>query len=386
MDQVDSLLRKLYRGSTSWMRDYGARNRLLRHAYYRVYTRLGTAGSALHGRLGNYLLDEDASADVDSSRLASVLQPGPLQTNTDGGETVLGPNGRGGYRNPVFTHRDVTDYDDVDYVADPFLFVEDGNWHLFMEVFNRRRTHFGAIAHATSGDGRDWEYEGVVLRTDGHLSFPYVFEWAGETYMLPDEWSIGSDALAPIRLYRASEFPTEWEPVATLISPPKRLHDFVVVRWNDRWWALGGDAFCRNLYAYCSDDLERDDWTPHADNPVVTNRPEGARPGGRPVVRDDSILIFLQDGRRRYGEKLRAYEITTLTPDSYADREVEESPVLGPSSRRLGWNSGGMHHLDHYFDGSDWHCVVNGNIGLGWTLFGDRWSIGVVEVSPEDAN
>lgn len=381
------MLRTLYRKSKSRVGEFGAGNRILRNSYYWLQTRLGTAGSFLHNRLGDATPGTGPTADVDCSRLASVLTAETPETtprpNTDGGETVVGPPTGDGFQNPMFTNRDVTDYGDADYVADPFLHVVDGEWHLFMEVFNRRRTHFGAIAHAVSPDGREWEYDQVVLRTDGHLSFPYVFEWDGETYMLPDEWAIGSDAPAPIRLYRATEFPTEWEPVADVVSPPERLHDFVVIRWEDRWWALGGDAGCRNLYAYYSDDLERDDWTPHPENPVVADRPEGARPGGRPLVRDDSILIFFQDGRRRYGEKLRAYEITTLTPDSYEDREVADSPVLGPSSRRLGWNSGGMHHLDYHFDGSEWHCVVNGNIELGWKLFGDRWTVGMLEVSPD---
>ncbi|WP_238532898.1 glucosamine inositolphosphorylceramide transferase family protein [Halalkalicoccus jeotgali] len=115
--------------------------------------------------------------------------------------------------NPVLTAENVTDLDEPLFVADPFLFVEDGEWHMFLEAVEAGVG--GVISYASSPDGGvSWEYEEVVLETDWHLSFPYVFKWDGEYYMTTEEGR--DDAVVP--LYRAEEFPTEWTDVGPIRS------------------------------------------------------------------------------------------------------------------------------------------------------------------------
>lgn len=277
--------------------------------------------------------------------------------------------------NPVLTAADVTDFGRTDCVADPFLFVtEAGDWHMFFEVYTHNREPTAAIGHAESPDGYDWTYDRIVLETDEHLSYPYVFRVDDEHYMVPDRWA---KELGPagVTLYRAESFPHEWVPVAEPVQPETAIHDFSPFRWEDRWWALVGDG--TDLYAYHSDDLESDDWEPHDANPVVENRPTAARPGGRPIVFDDHVLAFYQDCKRRYGERIRGYEIPELTPSTYVDEERAGSPVVNPTGG-LGWNSGAMHQVDPWWDGEGWHCAVDGNLGLGYQVLGEHhWAIGI---------
>lgn len=277
--------------------------------------------------------------------------------------------------NPVLTAADVTDFGRADCVADPFLFVDEaGTWHLFFEVYTHNRTPTAAIAHAESDDGYDWTYDRVVLATDEHLSYPYVFRWEGEHYMIPDRWAKEAGP-APVTLYRADSFPRTWTSVADLVAPPTPLHDFSAFRWEGRWWGILGDG--TDLYAYHSEDLESPTWTPHEDNPVVRNRPSAARPGGRPLVFSDRVLAFYQDCANRYGERVHAYEITELTPSRYEDRPQREDPAVAPPGG-LGWNSGAMHQIDPWFDGDGWHCAVDGTLGLGYQLLGEHhWAIGI---------
>ncbi|MDZ7745937.1 MAG: hypothetical protein U5K28_05270 [Halobacteriales archaeon] len=278
--------------------------------------------------------------------------------------------------NPVLTAADVTDFGRTDCVADPFLFVtDDGDWHMFFEVYTHNRDPTAAIAHAESDDGYDWTYDRVVLETDEHLSYPYVFRWEGEHYMVPDRWA-KERGPAPVTLYRADSFPTSGRLVATSSQPATPLHDFSPFRWEGRWWALVGDG--TDLYAYYSDDLEAPDWTPHEANPVVEGRPTAARPGGRPLVFDDRVLAFYQDCSGRYGERIHAYEITELTPSTL--RRTASGPTRRASNPPggLGWNSGAMHQVDPWFDGEGWHCAVDGNLGLGYQLLGEHhWAIGI---------
>ena len=277
--------------------------------------------------------------------------------------------------NPVLTAGDVTDFGRTDCVADPFLFVtEAGEWHLFFEVYTHNRDPTAAIAHAESDDGYDWTYDRVVLETDEHLSYPYVFRWEGDHYMVPDRWGKESGP-APVTLYRAEAFPHEWAPVADLVAPETPIHDFSPFRWEGRWWGVLGDG--TDLYAYHSDDLESPAWTPHEANPVVRDRPKAARPGGRPLVFDDHVLAFYQDCANRYGERVHAYEITELTPSTYDDRQRSDSAAVAPPGG-LGWNSGAMHQVDPWYDGEGWHCAVDGNLGLGYQVLGEHhWAIGI---------
>ncbi len=277
--------------------------------------------------------------------------------------------------NPVLTAADVTDFGRTDCVADPFLFVtETGDWHLFFEVYTHNRDPTAAIAHAESADGYDWRYDRVVLETDEHLSYPYVFRADGEHYMVPDRWA-KERGPAGVTLYRAESFPHDWTPVAELVQPATPLHDCSPFRWDGRWWALLGDGI--DLYAFYSDDLEADDWEAHEANPVVAGRPRAARPGGRPLVFDDHVLAFYQDCERRYGESVRTYEIRELTPSTYVDEERAGSPAVAPPGG-LGWNSGAMHTVDPWWDGQGWHCAVDGNLGLGYQVLGEHhWAIGI---------
>ena len=276
--------------------------------------------------------------------------------------------------NPVITSDDVSDYGQVDFVADPFLYPGDDRWHLFFEVFNRDRDPDALIGHATSTDGIDWTYNGVVLNTGKHLSFPFVFEWQGRRYMLPETGGAGDTV---IELYEAVEFPSEWRRCAVPVSNDHDTDDAVVFRWNDRWWLMVGDDSISGTYLYHSRSIDRDGWTPHPGNPVVFDRPAASRPGGRPIVSDDCLMVFFQDCSELYGECVRAYEITALDRSTYEDRELLQSPILEGTGARFGWNSGRMHHIDPYQVGGRWICAVDGNVRYSNLFTNDHWSIGL---------
>lgn len=273
---------------------------------------------------------------------------------------------------PVLTGRDVDDYDPVSYVADPFLWPgADGRWHMFFEVYGFNTTPHGSIGHATSVDGLNWEYDQIVLDEDTHLSFPYVFAHDGEIYMIPEE-NPASDHQR-VTLYRAEAFPTEWVEHTQLRSLDHRASDTVLFPWSEKWWLLVGDSLSNGLYLYHADTLDGD-WTAHADNPVVSHRPSAGRPGGRPLLYDDRIVMFFQDCERRYGHRLRQYEITTLDTETYVDRETATSPILTPASGHAGWNTGNMHHIDPWLVDGRWLCAVDGNVSPS---VGNQWSISI---------
>lgn len=276
--------------------------------------------------------------------------------------------------NPVLTADDVTDADAA-FVADPFIFVtRDGDWHMFFEVL----AEYGVVGHATSDDGVAWEYDRIVLDLESHTSFPYVFEYEGHRYLLCQR----DGASTEVRLYRASAFPTEWELVTTLFDAEtfgNRIGDNPVFCRDGRWWMFGY-GYDGRLDAYYADELTGT-WRPHGGNPVVSDRIEASRPAGRPVVREDDVVVFFQNVEDLYGEKVRAYRVTELTPDSYADEECDESPVLDGTAADQedadeAWNSLRMHHYDPWYlgEGEGWRAAVDGTPADG------EWSIGIYHV------
>ena len=256
---------------------------------------------------------------------------------------------------PVLKHTDVTDIP-AEFVADPFMLRYDGRWHMFFEVVNRD-TQRGVIALATSDDALNWTYQRVVLEEPFHLSYPYVFEWQGDHYMIPE--TLGASALC---LYKADEFPTRWSLQHRLIEGQHA--DPSIVRFDDLWWMFtctqpyGHDI----LRLYFARDLVGP-WKEHPRSPVITNDKSSARPAGRILQLDRHLIRFAQDCVPDYGTRVRAFEIKQLTRDIYVEAEHPNSPALSASGQ--GWNAMGMHHVDgHQQPDGNWIACVDGRRGV----------------------
>lgn len=259
-------------------------------------------------------------------------------------------------RNPVFCADDVTDIE-ADYVADPFMIQANGSWFMFVEALNKQKKQ-GEIALASSTDGRNWRYEQVVLTEPFHLSYPYVFEWAGTHYMVPE-----SSAASTVRLYKATNFPFEWTPVATLLHG---CHvDPTLFRHNGMWWMFTAPHYSA-LRLFFSDALEGP-WAEHPMSPVVQDDARIARPAGRVVVHNGQLVRFAQDCTQMYGLQVHAFLITELTPKRYAEREARSAPVLAGSG--AGWNKQRMHHVDaHRAKDGHWIACADGDAGVRFDL------------------
>lgn len=263
-----------------------------------------------------------------------------------------------GVRNPVLTHDDVTDVD-ATVIADPFLCSASPREHyLFFEAYDRARKS-GVLAVATSPDFRTWTYQRMILAEPFHLSFPYVFEWNGAHYMVPESWKAGA-----VYLYRATHFPYEWTRQAALLTG-EYLVDPALFHHDGRWWmfvetnpAKTGET----LRLYHSAALEGP-FEEHPRSPIVDGDPATSRPAGRVVQSNGHLMRFAQRCFPTYGMDVSAFEITELTERTYAERPAASGPVL----RAAGWghwNRFGMHHLDaHRQPDGSWVAAVD-----GWTV------------------
>lgn len=253
-----------------------------------------------------------------------------------------------GISNPVLTSQDVTDVDAL-FVADPFMVHKDQTWYLFFEVLNTS-TDQGDIGLATSTNGWDWEYQQIILDEPFHISYPYVFKYNSDYYMLPE-----THCASAVRLYRAIDFPDKWELVKELF--PGRFKDPSLLRYNGKWW-LFAQSGGNNLSLFYADNLEGP-WNGHPKSPLVVRDKNISRPGGRMIVFKDNPIRYTQDCYPSYGNQLRAFAIDLLTPTDYQEHEIDGSPVLKASGS--GWNQAGMHQLDpHRINEGHWIACVDG--------------------------
>jgi len=234
--------------------------------------------------------------------------------------------------NPVLTAADVKDTP-ARFVADPFLIHEQDKFYLFFEVLGVDK---GLIALATSADGRHWRYERVVLKEPFHLSYPCVFKWQDDYYMIPESCEVNS-----IRLYKATRFPYEWQFVKSIVTG-RSLVDSTVLYHQGVWWLFSTSTGNKNLYLFSADRPEGP-WREHPRSPIVINNTRDARSAGNILNTGDRLIRFSQDCAKVYGQAVRGFEITKLTRDEYQERPLENNPLLKDSG--TGWNGLGMHQI-----------------------------------------
>lgn len=259
-------------------------------------------------------------------------------------------------KNPVLTAKDVTDVP-ADFVADPFMLRENGNWYMFFEVLNSRNQK-GEIALAISDNGFNWHYQSIVLDEPFHLSYPYVFKHENQYYMIPESYEANA-----VRLYKAVDFPRKWQFVKTLLQGRDYVDNSVFYHQN-MWWMFTTSVKGNILDLYYANYL-MGNWTKHPQSPLIQDNFNISRPGGRVIVCDGKIFRYTQDVERFYGNQVRAFEITKLTTVNYEEKPVANNPIIKASG--YGWNKTGMHNVDpHQIEHNKWIACVDGYRIITW--------------------
>jgi hypothetical protein len=196
--------------------------------------------------------------------------------------------------------------------------LHDGRYYLFYEelVYSHGLGEICVMELDDRGAPHDRR---VVLSQPYHLSYPNVFRWRGEWYMVPETFD-----KRRIEVYRATRFPDEWTLFGIALDGVDAV-DPTMTEVDGRWWLMFAtiapgteDASALHLYHATS---PLGPWTPHRWNPVKVDV-RGARPAGRVFRHGGRLYRPAQDGAPRYGEAIRVFEIVTLSEDAYEEREV----------------------------------------------------------------
>ncbi|RZC78849.1 hypothetical protein C5167_003059 [Papaver somniferum] len=263
--------------------------------------------------------------------------------------------------NPVLTCASATNAGyPSNFVADPFIYIQDDVLYMFYESKNSI-TFQGDIAVAKSTDkGATWQQLGTALDEDCHLFYPYVFDYQGHIYMMPE-----SNKKGELRLYRALDFPLQWTLHKVIMNKP--IIDAFLINYNGNYWLFGSDhsgyGTKKNgqLEIWYSNS-PMGPWQPHDQNPIYnTDRSYGARNGGRPSVYEGNLYRLGQDCGETYGSQVRSFKVEVLTKNEY--REVEVPLGIEESGKgRNAWNGARYHSLDvQQLTTGEWVGVMDGD-------------------------
>jgi hypothetical protein len=249
--------------------------------------------------------------------------------------------------NPILTKFDVTDVV-ASFVADPFIIQNNENYYLFFEVKSKRNRDIGEIGLAISKDLKHFEYQKIVIKEDFHLSYPFVFNYKNNFYII-----LESGENRDLRLYEAVNFPYEWK-LKKVLMQGKKFADPTLLFLDETIYLFVTNMDNNSLEIFYSKNLE--EFLPHKKNPFYVNDKSKNRNGGRIFIDNGKIYRFVQNCENYYGEKVDMYEILKISETEFKEKFVKT--ILKPTGK--GWNANQMHHIDIIKENSKYYAIVDG--------------------------
>jgi len=208
------------------------------------------------------------------------------------------------------------------YWADPCVVKKGEKYFIFFEevIYGKTKERGHICVMEIDKKGKRSEPV-IILQKPYHLSYPFVFEYKGEFYLIPE-----SEENSTIELYRAVHFPYEWEFKMNLMENIKAVDSTVFFK-DDKCWLfanvreLEGTSYSEELFLFSTDDLLSGRWRSHPANPVVSDV-GSSRPAGRIFSENGKWYRPSQDCSLRYGHSMAINEITELSESSYRESKV----------------------------------------------------------------
>ncbi|ART77768.1 hypothetical protein B4U37_17795 [Sutcliffiella horikoshii] len=210
------------------------------------------------------------------------------------------------------------------YYADPFGMRGKDGIQILMEEVDHRVVK-GYISGVIMKEGpsikeqQTWNHS--VLKLKSHMSYPYLVEYEGETYCVPE-----TSEAKEVAVYKIINGQLEKEKI---ILKNFAAVDSTIIHHDGYWW-----LFCTRadsspqsdnseLHIFYAKELFGE-WSPHLANPVKVDV-RSSRPAGTPFLYEDVLIRPAQDCSKTYGGRIILNKITNLTIEEF--EEVAISPI-----------------------------------------------------------
>jgi hypothetical protein len=232
------------------------------------------------------------------------------------------------------------------FLADPFVFVEDNVHYIFFEHQAAGNADVGLLK---SYDGKNFLFEGNVLDENFHLSFPQVFKFRGDYYMVPESKQAGQ-----VLLYKAENFPYDWTIFDTLIKNVELKDPAILISDSINLLSLSDDDLRQTIY---SADSLTGIWK--KDTRFKDRYGDETRAGGNFFQVNGEWYLPLQKNNRGYGSGISIYKLR------YDDEEMKLEKQIDSYLDKIDsikWFNRGMHHLSVYPYEGNYKIVFDGDV------------------------
>jgi len=211
------------------------------------------------------------------------------------------------------------------FVADPFFIHLGERDYCFVEEFDYNDKKGKISVYDLNKNLKI----GDCIIEDFHLSYPNVFTYKDEIYMIPE-----ASASNQVRLYKCVNFPLEWKLERVLISGVKAVDVNIII--DDKVYLIFNidrtffDSQLSEMNIFFNNCLLSDhQWISHRQNPIRVNS-NGTRNGGLMNLSESSDYYRFGQvhGFSNYGESLNLYRIN-IGEKHYDEQLLEVIRIKG---------------------------------------------------------
>ena len=206
------------------------------------------------------------------------------------------------------------------FYADPFIINYEGENYIFFEDYPFS-TKKGVISFIKIDENGKFDDPKIALEREHHLSYPFIFEYDNNLYMMPESYCNRT-----LELYECVEFPDKWKIIKTIFKDVL-IADATIIKHDNLYWLFASmaeheSALNVELHIFYSNS-PLGEWTPHFLNPVVCDI-KTARPAGNIFLYNNEIYRPSQDCSERYGYALNFNKVEVLSKKEYKETLVNK--------------------------------------------------------------
>ncbi|MBO5737611.1 MAG: hypothetical protein J6S04_07355, partial [Clostridia bacterium] len=204
------------------------------------------------------------------------------------------------------------------WCADPFVFSKGGKDYVFFEMYDRFKAK-GVIGCREITGGKIGKMK-KVYEISSHLSFPNIFTYNDEIYMMPESCGAGK-----LSVLKAVQFPDKWEEVTILMEG--RVCDSVFLPTNEAVYLLTQPTDVEQGVLDCYKIVDGR----ACEGQTVVKGKKYARMAGSIIERDGQSIRVSQDCVKGYGLALDFHKVSmesaTFTEETIARIEIKNMPI-----------------------------------------------------------
>jgi hypothetical protein len=214
------------------------------------------------------------------------------------------------------------------FYADPFFLPSDNDEHKVLVEEFPFDDYYGKITLLTFDKNFTLINKKILLDTQSHLSYPFIFREKGEIYIFPESAMSGK-----LLCYKYDPQSESLTFLSEIINKP--LLDATILKHNNKYWLFGtlsGKDSLKNLHIFFADNL-LGPYQPHPLNPVKIDV-TASRPAGNFIQIDGTLYRPSQNGDMEYGKSITINKINEISEFSFNEEfyfsiEIDKSQNKG---------------------------------------------------------